>query len=54
MWLLVRVIYRTDGELRVCIPMSDALRGQADEGLTMLLDIEGEVTQRYLIMEMNR
>jgi hypothetical protein len=47
--------YRADGELRICIPMSDVIQGQVDEeGVRMLLDIGGEVAQRYLTVEMYR
>jgi len=51
MWLLS---YTADGELRICIPMSDVINGQVDEGVKMLLDIGGEVAQRDLTVEMNR
>jgi hypothetical protein len=51
MWLLN---YTADGELRICIPTSDVIHGQVDEGVKMLLDIGGEVAQRYLTVEMNR
>jgi predicted thioredoxin/glutaredoxin len=43
MWLLS---YTADGELRICIPMSDVIHGQVDEGVKMLLDTGGEVTQK--------
>jgi len=43
MWLLD---YTTDGELRICIPMSDVIHGRADEGVKILLDIGGELAQR--------
>ena len=46
--------YRSDGELRICIPMSDVIHGQVDEGVNMLLDTGGEVAQRDLTVEMNR
>jgi hypothetical protein len=42
-WLLS---YTADGELRICIPMSDVIHGQVDEGVKMLLDIGGGVAQR--------
>ena len=51
MWLL---IYRADGELRICIPVEDVIRGQVDEGVKILLDIGGEVAQRDLTVEMNK
>jgi hypothetical protein len=50
-WLLS---YTADGELRICIPMSDVIHGQADEGVKMLLDIGGEVAQIDLTVEINR
>ena len=34
--------------------MSDVIHGQVDEGVKMLLDIGGEVTQKDLTVEMNR
>ena len=46
--------YRADDELRICISMSDVINGQVDEGVKMLLDIGGEVTQRDRAVEMNR
>jgi hypothetical protein len=42
MWLL---IYRADGELRICIQVEDVIHGQVDEGVKMLLDTGGEVAQ---------
>ena len=51
MWLLS---YATDGALRICIPMSDLINGQVDEGVKMLLDTGGEVAQRDLPVEMNQ
>ena len=51
MWLL---IYRADGELRICIPVEDVIYGQVDEGVKILLDIGGEVAQRDLTVEMNK
>jgi hypothetical protein len=53
MWLWL-LSYRADGELRICIPMSDVIHGQVDEGVKLLLDTGGEVAQRYLTVEMNR
>jgi hypothetical protein len=46
--------YTADGELRICIPMSDVIHGQVDEGVKMLLDIGGEAAQRDFTVEMNR
>jgi hypothetical protein len=46
--------YTADGELRICIPTSDVIHGQVDEGVKMLLDIGGEIAQRDLAVEMNR
>jgi hypothetical protein len=43
-----------DGELRICIPISDVIDGQVDQGVKMLLDTGGEVAQRDLTFEMNR
>jgi len=34
--------------------MSDVIRGQVDEGVKMLLDFGGEVSQRDVTVEMNR
>jgi hypothetical protein len=51
MWLLS---YTADGKLRICIPMSDVIHEQVDEGVKMLLDIGGEVAQRDLTVEMNK
>ena len=51
MWLLS---YATNGTLRICIPMSDVIHGQVDEGVKMLLETGGEVAQRDLTVEMNR
>jgi hypothetical protein len=48
------LIYRADGELRICIPMSDVIYGQVDEGVKMLFDVGGEIAQRNLTVEMNR
>jgi hypothetical protein len=46
MWLLS---YGADGELRICIPISDVIHGQVDEeGVRMLLDTGGEIAQRDL------
>jgi hypothetical protein len=41
MWLFNRM---TDGELRICVPMSDIINGQVDEGLKLLLGTGGEGT----------
>lgn len=41
----------TDGELRICVPMSDVARGQFDEGLKLLLDTGGEYSQIDLTVE---
>ena len=51
MWLLS---YTTNAALRICIPMSDLIHGQVDEGVKMLLDTGGEVAQRDLPVEMNQ
>jgi len=51
MWLLS---YTADGKLRICIPMSDVIHGQVDEGVKMLLNTGGEVAQRHVTVEMNR
>ena len=51
MWLLIN---GADGELRICIPISDVIHGQVDQGVKMLLDTGGEVAQRDLTFEMNR
>jgi len=51
MWLLS---HKADGELRVCIPMSDVIDGQVDEGVKMLLNVGGKVAQRDRTVEMNR
>ena len=48
------LIYRADGELRICIPVEDVICGQVDEGVKILLDIGGEVAQRDLTVEMNK
>lgn len=34
--------------------MLDVINGQVDEGVKMLLDIGGDVAQRYLTVEMNQ
>ena len=39
LWLLN---YTADGEFRICVPMSDVIDGQFDEGVKMLLDIGSE------------
>ena len=46
--------YRTNGELRICIPTSDVLNGQVDEGVKILLDTGGEIAQIYLYCRMTR
>jgi hypothetical protein len=46
MWLLS---YTADGELRICIPMSDVISGQVDQGVKMLLDTGGELTQKEIL-----
>src|SRR5580658_8837037 len=51
MWL---VSNEADGELRICIPISDVIDGQVDQGVKMLLDTGGEVAQRDLTFEMIR
>ena len=53
-WLLD---YTADGELRICIPMSDVIDSQFDDvGVKLLLDIGGEGFQRtlQLTVELNR
>ena len=35
-----------DGELRICAPVSDAINGQFDESVKMLLGLEGESDQK--------
>jgi hypothetical protein len=51
MWLLS---YGADGEFRVCIPMSDVMHGQVDEGVKLLLDVGGKIAQRDFTVEMKR
>ena len=51
MWLVKCV---ADGELRICVPMLDVIRGQVDEGVRMLLDIGGEFAQRDLTVEIKQ
>ena len=51
MWLLN---YTADGEFRICVPLSDVIHEQVDEGVKMLLDIGGEVTQGDITVEMNK
>ena len=51
MWLVMCV---ADGEFRICVPMLDVIRGQVDEGVRMLLDIEGEFAQRDLTIEIKQ
>ena len=43
-----------DGELRICAPVSDAINGQFDESVKMLLGLGGESDQKGLTVEMNR
>ena len=54
-WLLN---YTADGELRICIPMSDVIDGQFDEGIdegvTKFLDTGGEDTHQDFAVKMNR
>ena len=38
---------------RVCIPMSDVIHGRVDEGVKMLMDLGGEVTQKDVIVKIN-
>jgi hypothetical protein len=47
------LIYRADSDFRICISMSDVIRGQVDEDVKMLFDIGGEIAQRNLTVEMN-
>ena len=35
-----------DGELRICVPVSDAINGQFDESVRMLLGLGGESHQK--------
>ena len=42
-----------DGELRICAPVSDAINGQFDECVKMLLGLGGESDQKGLTVEMN-
>ena len=46
----------TDGEFRICVPLSDVIDGHFDEGVRLLLDIGGERAQRtlQLTVDMNR
>jgi len=44
----------TDDEPRMCVPMSDVIRGQFDEGLKLLLGTGGEDPQIDLTVEINR
>jgi hypothetical protein len=46
--------YTADGELRICIPMSDVIHGHVDQEVKMLFDTGGEAAQRDLTVEMNR
>jgi hypothetical protein len=41
-----------DGGLRICVPMSDVVNGQFDEGLKLLLSTGGEASQMDLTVEM--
>jgi hypothetical protein len=41
-----------DGDLRVCVPMSDVVNGQFDEGLKLLLGTGSEASQTDLTVEM--
>jgi hypothetical protein len=34
-----------DGELRICVPVSDVIKGQFDENVKMLLGFRGECDQ---------
>jgi hypothetical protein len=40
-WLLNWV---ADGELRICVPMSDVINGQFDKGLKLLLGTGGRLS----------
>ena len=42
--------YAADVVIRICIPMSDLIHGQVDEGVKMLLDTGGEVAQRDIVL----
>jgi hypothetical protein len=44
----------TDGELRICLPMPDVVRGQFDDGLKLLLGTGGEGSQIDLTVKINR
>ena len=35
----------TNGELRICVPMTDVVNGQVDEGLKLLLGTGGECSE---------
>jgi hypothetical protein len=41
-----------DRDLRICVPMSDVVNGQFDEGLKLLLGTGGEASQMDLTVEM--
>ena len=51
MWLLDCV---ADGELRICVPMSDVINGHFDEGLKLLLDTGGEGSQMEFTVEIKQ
>ena len=53
MWLLNCV---ADGELRICVPMSDVINEQPefDEGLRLLLGTGGEGSQMDLTVEIKQ
>ena len=40
LYVLVKCV--ADGELRICVPMSDVINEQYDEGLKLLLSTGGE------------
>ena len=52
-YAILTVFYGADGELRICIPMSDVIHGQVDKGAKTLLDIGGKLTRRDLDVELN-
>jgi hypothetical protein len=41
-----------DGDLRICIPVSDVVSNQLNEGLKLLLGTGGEASQIDLTVEM--
>jgi hypothetical protein len=43
-----------DGELRICVPMSDVIKGQFDSGLKLLLGTGGKGSQMDFTVEIKR